>query len=172
MGAALARADEVRQIAPDMFQPNYRDANAPEHKTALAPTPVAAKPPAPPPVGAPPAGPSRSRPFGGCDPQSHDFAACLGEAAGRADRSVEEAEHSVLAGLGHRPGVNPIVADAAARELRAAGDVWRTLRERECAGLPLIENGLTGSLYERRLICRIRRDIERVEFLRERYAQG
>jgi hypothetical protein len=57
--------------------------------------------------------------------------------------------------------------------LRAAGEAWRMLRERECADLPLIEAGLTGSLYERRLICRIRRDIERVEFLKARYgAEG
>ena len=35
--------------------------------------------------------------------------------------------------------------------------------------LPLIENGLGGSLYEKRLVCRIRRDIERVEYLRGRY---
>ena len=89
--------------------------------------------------------------------------------SGRADQSVEAAEHSVLAGLSERAGVNPVVADGAARALRSAGAAWRVLRDVECADLPLIENGLMGSLYERRLICRIRRDVERVEFLRERY---
>ena len=62
-----------------------------------------------------------------------------------------------------------MLADGAARGLRAAGDAWRVLRERECTDLPLIEAGLNGSLYEKRLVCRIRRDIERVEFLRARY---
>jgi hypothetical protein len=155
-----------------MFQPVYRDPNAPQHAPpAPKPTatsaakPVAAKPPKAPASLAP----SRARPYGPCEPDAHDFVVCLGEAAARADRSVEQAEHSVLAGLGRRPGVNPVVADGAARELTAAGAAWRMLRDRECADLPLIETGLVGSLYERRLVCRIRRDIERVEFLRERY---
>lgn len=156
-----------------MFQPVYRDPNAPQHKATApkppapaAPKAVVAKPPPTQPVSL---APSRARPYGPCEPDAHDFVVCLGEAAARADRSVEQAEHSVLAGLGRRPGVNPVVADGAARQLTAAGAAWRTLRDRECADLPLIETGLVGSLYERRLICRIRRDIERVEFLRERY---
>jgi hypothetical protein len=37
------------------------------------------------------------------------------------------------------------------------------------ADLPLMENGLTGALYARRLECRIRRDVEGAEFLRARY---
>jgi uncharacterized protein YecT (DUF1311 family) len=176
LGAALvcvaASAEEVRQIAPDLFEPVYRDPNAPRHKPP-APKPAAAAPkaaaakPSPKPDAA--LVPNRAHPYGACAPDAPNFVACLGEAAGRADRSVDEAEHSVLAGLGARAGVNPVVADAAARGLRAAGDAWRTLRDRECADLALIENGLAGSLYERRLVCRIRRDVERVEFLRERY---
>jgi uncharacterized protein YecT (DUF1311 family) len=75
----------------------------------------------------------------------------------------------VLAGLGGRPGVNPLIADGASRGLRSAQDAWRILRDRECADLPLIEAGLEGSLYERRLRCRLRRDIDRAEFLRDRY---
>jgi uncharacterized protein YecT (DUF1311 family) len=113
--------------------------------------------------------PSREKPYGACAPEARDFVACLGGAAELADKSVEDAEHGTLASLARRPGLNPVVADGAARGLRAAGDAWRALRDRECADLPLIETGLTGSLYERRLMCRIRRDIERVEALQRRY---
>jgi uncharacterized protein YecT (DUF1311 family) len=163
----------VRQIAPEMFQPMLGDPNAPSHKPppppapAPAPKAVAAPPPPPPVVVAP----SRERPYGACEPAARDWTICLGDAAQLADREVEQAERSVLAGLEGR--VNPVMADGAARGLRAAGDAWRVLRDRECADLPLIETGLTGSLYERRLMCRIRRDVERVEVLRERYgAEG
>ena len=156
-----------------MFEPVYRDPNAPLHKPP-APKPVpagpkaaAAKPPPQKPEAA--LAPSHARPYGACAPEAPNFVACLGDVAGRADQEVERAEHSVLAGLGGRAGVNPVVADAASRGLRAAGETWRTLRDRECEDLALIENGLAGSLYERRLICRIRRDIERAETLRTRY---
>ena len=145
------------------------DPHAPSHKLPppppVPPPKVVAPPPPPPPVVAP----SRERPWGACNPESRDWATCLGVAAQLADREVEQAERAALAGLGQRPGVNPVIADGAARGLRAAGEAWRVLRDRECADLPLIETGLTGSLYERRLMCRIRRDVERGEVLRERY---
>lgn len=160
----------MRQIAPDLFAPNYRDDNAPRHKLPPPPPPKPAREPlvakAPPP---PPVAPGRDHPFGACEPGQRDFAACLGGAVLLADREVEQAEHEVIAGLGRHANVNPVVADSVARSLRNAGDAWRILRDRECSDLPLIESGLEGSLYERRLVCRIRRDIERVEFLRQRY---
>jgi uncharacterized protein YecT (DUF1311 family) len=167
----------VRQIAPDMFAPMYSDPNAPAHKLPpppppappppAPPSPVAEKPPPPPPP--PEVIPTRGRPYGACEPGARDWAPCLGSAAQLADRSVEEAERAVLIAIGRRPGVNPVVADGAARSLRAAGEAWRMLRDRECADLPLVEAGLSGSVYERRLVCRIRRDIDRAESLRERY---
>jgi hypothetical protein len=167
-----AQAQEVRRIAPDQFAPVYSDPNAPAHRLPPPPPPrpkpapsVAAKPPPPP----PPVIPSRAKPFGACEPATPSFVACLGSAAELADRAVEDGEHATLASLAHRPDMNPVIADGAARGLRAAGDAWRALRDRECADLPLIENGLDGSLYQRRLVCRIRRDIERVETLKSRY---
>lgn len=177
LGATAAPAQEVRQIAPELFAPMLGDPHAVSHKPppppkpapALAKPPPAPAPPPPPPVIAP----SRERPYGSCEPEARDWAACLGVAAQLADRGVEQAERAALAGLGGRPGVNPVIAEGAARGLRAAGEAWRVLRDRECADLPLIEAGLTGSLYERRLMCRIRRDVERAEVLRERYgAEG
>ena len=109
------------------------------------------------------------KPFGACVPGAEKFVTCLAAATELADHSVEDTERAVLASLSGRPGVNPLIADSAARSLRAAGDAWRVLRDRECIDLPLIEAGLEGSLYERRLRCRLRRDIDRAEFLRDRY---
>jgi uncharacterized protein YecT (DUF1311 family) len=150
----------------------FGDPNAPLHKPP-PPAPAPAPPPPPRVVAPPPppvvVAPSRERPYGSCEPEARDWTTCLGAAALLADREVETAERTALAGFGSRPGVNPVIADGAARGLRAAGDAWRVLRDRECADLPLIETGLAGSLYERRLMCRIRRDVERVEVLRERY---
>jgi hypothetical protein len=158
-----------------MFAPMYSDPNAPSHKLPPPPPPPPKPPPAPkaavekPPPPPPEVAPSRDKPYGACEPSAPGWGVCLGGAAQLADHAVEQTEHAVLAALGNRPGVNPVVADGAARGLRAAGDAWRVLRDRECSDLPLIEAGLTGSLYERRLMCRIRRDVERVEFLRQRY---
>ena len=167
----------MRQIAPDLFEPVYRDPHAPQHKPpppppAPKPAPVATKAAVPKPPPAVAMAPSRAHPYGACAPAAPDFVVCLGGAVESADHEVEAAEHAVLAGLSERPGVNPVVADGAARSLRAAGGAWRALRDVECADLPLIENGLMGSLYERRLLCRLRRDIARVEFLRARYGAG
>ena len=158
------------------------DPNAVDHKPPPPPPPkppppvapaiVKAPPPPPPP---PPVvvAPSRERPYGSCEPEARDWVACLGVAAQLADHGVEQAERTALTGFSARPGVNPVIADGSARGLRAADDAWRVLRDRECADLPLVEAGLTGSLYERRLMCRIRRDVERAEILRERYgAEG
>ena len=94
---------------------------------------------------------------------------CLNAAADLADREVEKTERAVVADFSDRDDVNPVMADNATRGLKAAGDAWRTMRDRECSDLPLVETGLSGSLYERRLICRIRRDVERVEALRAHY---
>src|SRR6185437_3685125 len=113
LGAALAgaaRAEEVRQIAPDMFEPVYRDPHAPQHKPPPPPKPAPAAPKATapkPPAPAPVLAPSRAHPYGACAPEAANFVVCLGESVVRADGEVEAAEHSVLAGLGERSGVNP-----------------------------------------------------------------
>ncbi len=153
----------MRQIAPQEFAPVYSDPHAPAHKPPAA---QAAAAPARPRAQAVP---SREKPYGACAPEAAGFVGCLPEAATLSDRDVEAAERAALAGFAHRPDLNPVLADAAAKALRAADEAWRALRERECGELALIENGLTGALYARRLECRIRRDVERAAFLRERY---
>jgi hypothetical protein len=166
-----AGAQDVRRIAPDLFPPVYGDPGAPSHKPAPPPPPPPQKLVAPKPRPPPPLTPSRDKPLGACVAGAPEFVPCLGLAAGLADRSVEDEERAVLGSLSGRPGVNPLIADGAGRSLRAAGEAWRTLRDRECGDLPLIEAGLEGGLYERRLRCRISRDIDRVEFLRGHYGR-
>jgi uncharacterized protein YecT (DUF1311 family) len=169
---AVARAQDApppRQIAPEMFAPVLRDgaAAARPRPAAAAPTPAPAEPPRSPVVA-----PGRERPLGGCERGAHDWMLCLEATARLADRSVEEAAFHVVVGLEARDKLNPLMREAMTRALSGAQEAWRTLRDRECAELPLIENGLNGTLFESRLICRIRRDIERGEALAERYVAG
>ena len=104
--------------------------------------------------------------------RSCEFRGLLGGRAALADQAVEAAEKSTVDALGLRGALNPLLVQQFAQNLHTAGDAWRNLRERECADLPLIEAGLAGSLYEKRLECRIGRDIERVEFLRRAYGSA
>ena len=164
----------MRQIAPDLVAPTYGDPSAPSHKLPPAPPPpppvVRAAPAAKPaPVLPPPITPSRDKPLGACEAGMNGFVACLTTAAELADRSVGDAERAAIAAIGKRADINPVVADGATRGLHATGDLWRMLRDRECADLPLVETGLDGSLFQRRLLCRIQRDVDRVETLRQRY---
>ena len=109
-----ARADEVRQIAPEMFAPMLGDPNAPNHKPPplrprhlrrQKPAPVAKAPPPPPPPPAPPVvAPSRARPYGSCEPDARDWTACLGVAEQLAQHGVEQAERATLAGLERTAG--------------------------------------------------------------------
>jgi hypothetical protein len=167
--ALSAQADEVRQIAPDRFTPMYRDPNAMQpHKPAPTPAPPAAD--ATPPARSKVAAPSRAQPLGACERAARDWLICLAATANLADAGVDEEERAILAGLSGRAGLNPLMAEAVTNALKAAEDSWRTLRERECGNLAIIERAYSGTLYETKLVCRIRRDIERVEALRERYA--
>jgi uncharacterized protein YecT (DUF1311 family) len=169
---ASAHAQDVqppRQIAPDMFAPVLRDGAAtPRPRPAAAPTPSPAPVPTEPPR-SPIVAPTRERPLGGCERGARDWVLCLQATARLADRSVEEASSRVAASLETRDNLNPIMREEMTNALSGAQEAWRNLRDRECAMLPLIENGLGGALYEARLICRIRRDIERRETLAARY---
>jgi hypothetical protein len=51
------------------------------------------------------------------------------------------------------------------KALGDADEAWRNLRDRECGQLALIERQMPKALYEARLICRIRRNLERMEAL-------
>jgi uncharacterized protein YecT (DUF1311 family) len=189
-GAAQAE-DAPRQIAPDQFAPNPRDpatvatpheilqerpklspaagASAPSAAGASAPPPAtgASAPPARTPV----AMPTRARPYGACERTAPDWLICLAATAQLSDGAVQNTEASLLVGLERRPNLNPVMRQEIARALKGAQEAWRSLRERECAELAMIETGLTGSWYEARLVCRIRRNVERVEVLASHYSE-
>jgi uncharacterized protein YecT (DUF1311 family) len=163
-----------RQIDPDRFAPTPRDAATiaaphPKPPAKLAPPPPVATIVAPPPT--PIVMPSRERPQGACDRTARDWLNCLAATAQLSDRAVEDAVAGLIAGLDSRPRLNPVTREAAGNALRGAQEAWRSLRERECAYLTLIETGLTGTLYEARLLCRIRRNLEREEALAAHYSE-
>ena len=163
-----------RQIDPDRFAPMPRDAATiaaphPKAPAKLTPPPAAAAIVEPPP--APIVMPNRERPQGACDRTARDWLTCLAATAQLSDSAVEDADTRLIAGLDRRPRLNPVTREAVGNALRGAQDAWRSLRERECAYLTLIEIGLTGTLYEARLVCRIRRNLERVEALSAHYSE-
>jgi uncharacterized protein YecT (DUF1311 family) len=159
-----------RQIDPDRFAPTPRDA-----ATIAAPHPKPAAKVAPPPLAAtlaaPIVMPNRERPQGACDRTARDWLTCLAATAQLSDSAVENAVAGLIAGLDGRPRLNPVTREAVGNALRGAEEAWRSLRERECAYLTLIETGVTGTLYEARLLCRIRRNLERVEALSTHYSE-
>jgi uncharacterized protein YecT (DUF1311 family) len=152
--AGAGDAPSPRQIAPDRFAPSYRDAPA----KAQAEAPIVA--------------PSADHPLGACDRKARDWIACLDATTRLADGAVNEAEARVIASLEKRPSLNSVTRGAIATALKSADEEWRALRERECGVLALVERGVGGALYEARLVCRIRRDVERARALDERYGEG
>jgi uncharacterized protein YecT (DUF1311 family) len=175
--AVAAQAQDAaapRQIAPDRFAPTPRDA-----ATIAAPHPTApARPTPPPPVAtivepprAPILAPTRQRPQGACDRTARDWLTCLAATAQLSDGVVEDAVARLIASLDSRPRLNPVTREAVGNALKGAQEAWRSLRERECAYLPMIETGVTGTLYEARLLCRIRRNLEREEALSAHYSE-
>ena len=174
---AAAHAEDAappRQIAPDLFAPTPRDAAAIAAPHPIAPERIAPTPPDAP-IGAaaraPILMPTRARPLGACERTARDWLTCLAATAQLSDGAVEDANARLIVGLDHRPRLNPVTRQAIAIALKGAQEVWRSLRERECTDLALIESGLTTTLYEARLVCRIRRDLERVEALSAHYGE-
>jgi hypothetical protein len=174
-GAARAQdAPEPRQIAPDRFAPSYRDTPPPRPRPPAVvpapvppPTPVVAEPPRTPIVT-----PDDDHPLGACDHAARDFMLCLGGTSRLSEIAVIQAEGRVVDGLDHRPNLSPLMRAAVGRAFHAANDEWRQLRDRECGELTLIEHDLSGPVFEQRLVCRLRRDLERIDTLDERYGQA
>ena len=174
---AATRAQDAappRQIDPDRFSPTPRDAATIAAPHPMAPAKVAPPPPAAAIVAPPPTPvvmPNRDRPQGACDRTARDWLICLAATAQLSDSAVEDAVARLIAGLDGRPRLNPVTREAVGNALRGAQEAWRSLRERECAYLTLIETGVTGTLYEARLLCRIRRNLERQEALSTHYSE-
>jgi len=155
-GIALAQEPGAspRQIAPDRFQPAL-DAGQPDGEVRAA---IVA--------------PTKERPFGACVMSAHDWIACINATATLSDQSVDEAERRVEGALARRPKLNGFLRQSVAKALARLDADWRAFRDRECQDLALIEHGLPSSIYEARLVCRIRRNLERAEALEARYGEA
>lgn len=153
---APARAEEAkpRLIDPEHFAPSLREAVP----GAAAHAPIVA--------------PDSEHPAGACDKRARDWASCLQATARLSDGMVEEAEARASDAIQRRERLNAVMKTSVANALRSAQDEWRALRERECNDLALLENGLEGTLFEIRSLCRIRRNLERAETLKARYGDG
>ena len=144
--AGLAEDAAPRQIAPERFAPSLRDAPAVADRQI-------------------PERPTREKPLGNCDRKLRGWSVCLEATAQLADLSVDEEDASLIQDIQTRPGLNPLIRQGVTKAFSSAEESWRSLRDLECGELALIETGLGPSLFESRFICRIRRDIERVETL-------
>jgi len=153
---ALAQSEPKppRAIAPDLFPPTSAGTAAPAETRAdiVAPT--------------------EEHPTGACRRGARDWLACLSATATLSDRALDEVETKLADAVGRRPQVNVVMRKLFVKELTEVETDWRALRERECQGLPAFEKASPGPLYELRLTCRIRRNLERIAALQARYGDG
>jgi hypothetical protein len=166
-GAASADdAPQPRVIAPDRFQPMLREAPAKPHDAPPNAEPAPAEQPRSPIVM-----PTFEHPVGACNPNTHDWLACLELTAKLSDDAVNDAVTRLSDGFEHRANVEFFARVEAKKALKSAEDIWRALRDYECGDVAKMERGLVGAYRDARLQCRIRRNLERVDMLNNRYAE-
>jgi hypothetical protein len=155
-GGAIAEEapHEVRQIAPDRFQPNLRD------DAEVRPAAAAA------------AAPTKEHPLGSCDKASRGWLNCLRATADLSAILVGAAENQAVASLERRKNASASLQRVLAKALADADAKWAELRELECSQLALLEVGPGAPLYEAQLICRINHNMERIDQLTTRYGAG
>jgi uncharacterized protein YecT (DUF1311 family) len=167
--AAAAKADDAPQprvIAPDRFQPNLREAPSKSYAPANGAPALAEQPKAAIVL------PTFEHPVGTCDPAAHDWLPCLEATAKLSDNSVDDEATRLIDSFESRKNVDFFARVEAKKALKSAQESWRALRDIECGDLAKIERGLVGAYREARLQCRIRRNLERVDMLTTRYAEG
>jgi uncharacterized protein YecT (DUF1311 family) len=168
LGAA-ARAEDAPQprvIGADRFQPNLREA-PPKPSAPMKGEPAQAEPPK-----AAIVMPTFEHPVGACEPAGHDWLACLEATAKLSDTAVDDEATNLIDSFEHRAGLEFFSRVEAKKALKSAQQSWQALRDIECGDLAKIERGLIGAYREARLQCRIRRNLERVDMLTARYAEG
>ena len=166
-GAAMAEdAPQPRVIAPDRFQPMLREAPPAKHEAPAKADPAPSEQPRTPIVM-----PTFDHPVGACDPNTHDWLACLELTAKLSDDAVEDAVNRLSDGFEHRTRVEFFARVESKKALKGAQETWRALRDYECGDLARMERGLVGAYRDARLQCRIRRNLERVDMLNNRYAE-
>ena len=144
----------VRVIAPDKFQPNFRDGSEPKPASALA------------------APPTKEHPLGNCDRASRTWLNCLRATVDLSAALVSAAESQVVASLGRRKTASASLQRMLTQALADADAKWLELRELECNQLALLEVAQGTQLYEAQLICRINHNLERIDRLTRHYGAG
>ncbi len=167
--AGAAKADDAPQprvIGPDRFQPNLREAPSKPNAPAKG-EPASAEPPK-----AAIVMPTFEHPVGACEPAAHDWLACLEATAKLSDNAVDDEVSHLIDSFEHRTSIDFFARVEAKKALKSAEQSWQALRDIECGDLARIERGHVGAYREARLQCRIRRNLERVDMLATRYAEG
>jgi len=154
-GAAAADPDAPRQIAPDLVPPAAADSAA---DGAAERAPIVA--------------PSKDRPYGACRREARDWLACLAATAALSDGLVNAAEQRAREAVARRLKTNKLLPETFAKALDLVDADWRGLRDRECETLAFFENGPPAPVYERRLNCRIRLNLERAADLERLFGEG
>ncbi|WP_439575615.1 lysozyme inhibitor LprI family protein [Phreatobacter sp.] len=147
--ASGASGTEIRRIAPGQF---------PEMRLEATPR-----------TAAEPVEPTPERPFGHCSRDQSNWIFCLQAIARASDSRLDETVDQVAHNLAGNQAFGPFQRQAFERAVREADRRYRALRDHECQALVLSEPDVQGELFEARLTCRIRRNLERITVLQTRY---
>ena len=150
---ALAQnAPPLRRISPETV-PDYRGA--------------AASPADDPPVTMP----TGERPFGSCERGMARLVwlRCLKATSEMTDQKVNETAGLVQQKLDAKAGAASGRKRFWSRALEQSQELWRGLRNHECQQLASAEESLVADVYEARLLCLLRSDLQRVSDLQSRY---
>ena len=153
-GAAAADSTPPRVIAPELVPPTTADSAA----DSAARSAVVA--------------PSTDRPYGACRRDARDWLACLAATATLSDALVDAAEQRAREAVARRLKVNKILPQSFAKSLDSIEFDWRNLRDRQCDALAFFEDAPPAPIYERRLGCRIRLNLERAATLDKDFGGG
>lgn len=147
--SAAASGPEIRRIAPGQF---------PEMRLEAAPRPATE-----------PVEPTAERPFGPCSREQSNWIFCLQAAARASDARLGQTVDQIARMLAGNAAFGPFQRQAFERALHEADRRFRALRDHECQALVLSEPDVQGELFEARLTCQIRRNLERIATLVARY---
>jgi uncharacterized protein YecT (DUF1311 family) len=153
-GVAIAQSTPPRIIAPNLVPPAAADSRA----DAAARSPIVA--------------PSKDRPQGACRREARDWLACIAATATLSDALVDAADQRAREAVRRRVKTNKILPQTFAKALDAVEGDWRGLRDKECEALAFFENGPPAPVYERRLACRIRLNLDRAAALDREFGDG
>lgn len=151
VSAAAQNAPALRRIAPDSV-PDYRGAavDAPDPPVTL---------------------PTEQKPQGSCERgvARPAWLRCLRATSELTDQEVNKTAALVQEKLDAKAGAAAGRKRFLARALEQAQEFWRNGRNHECQQLASSEPGLVADMYEARLLCLVRFDLQRIGNLKSRF---